>query len=308
MRIETHHLFWTNSFFMGEYATAEFHSTRGMVLYERERDHALTFKYSGHDPGVCCRCFTALAQCLRGFPDRSLSICDEALGLAQELGHPLTTALAYWACCYAHILRGEPELARQWAAREIAVCEAYMLPLLLSQGKFQLGWALAQLGDLDKGIERMREGISAISETGAEMGLPYFIALLGEALGRAGKPEAGLIEIDRALAAVNQHGGRFQLSEMLRLKGELLAARRPARPEESLPSLREAVAVAQRQGAALPGLRAAISLARQLAATGEIREAYAGLQAACDGIREGSRLSDMRTAQGLLAELKARLA
>jgi DNA-binding SARP family transcriptional activator/predicted ATPase len=304
MQIETHHLFWTNSFFMGEYATSEFHSRKGIALYERERDHALTFKYSGHDPGVCCRCFTALVHCLRGYPDKALSICHEALRLAQELGHPLTTALAYWTCSFAHMLRGEPELAKQWAAREISVCDEYMLPLLLSQGQFQLGWSQAQTGDLDEGIERMREGISAISATGAEMGLPYFHALLGEALGRAGKPEAGLVEIERALAAVNQHGGRFQLSEMLRLKGELLATQRFAQRNEALAALHEAVALAQRQGASLPGLRAALSLARQLVATGDIQSAYSVLQPACDGIIEGSNLIEVRTAQTLLAELR----
>jgi DNA-binding SARP family transcriptional activator/predicted ATPase len=306
MRIETHHLFWTNSFFMGEYATSEFHSRKGISLYERERDHALTFRYSGHDPGVCCRCFTALVQCLHGYPDKALSICHDALGLAQELSHPLTTALAYWTCSFVHMLRGEPELAKQWATREMSVCDEYMLPLLLSQGQFQLGWSLAQTGDLDEGIERMREGISAISATGAEMGLPYFHALLGEALGRAGKPEAGLVEIERALAAVNQHGGRFQLSEMLRLKGELLATRQLAQRNEALATLHEAVALAQRQGASLPGLRAALSLARQLAATGDIQNAYAVLQPACDGIIEGSHLIDIRAAQTLLTELKQR--
>jgi len=277
-----------------------------MALYERERDHALAFKYSGHDPGVCCRCFTALTQCLRGYPDKALSVCDSALELAQDLSHPLTTALAYWACSFAHILRGEAEPAMQWALREIAVCEEYVLPLLLSQGNFQVGWALAQSGELEEGIERMREGISAISATGAEMGLPYFIALLGEALGRAGDPDAGLAEIDRALAVVNQHGGRFQLSEMLRLKGELLATRSPARREEALVSIREAVAVAQRQGALFPGLRAALSLARELAAVGDMQDAYTVLQPACDSIREGNELADMRAAQVLLADLRNR--
>ncbi|MEM5388167.1 AAA family ATPase [Paraburkholderia phymatum] len=306
MLIETHHLFWTNSFFMGEYAAAGFHCAKGIALYERERDHALTFKYSGHDPGVCCRCFTALVQCLRGYPDKSLSISDETLALANELDHPLTTALAYWTRSFAHMLRGEPELARQWAAREIAVCEEYALPLLLSQGTFQLGWALAQSGDLDEGIERMREGIAAISATGAEMGLPYFNALLGEALGRAGKGEAGLVEIDRALAAVDEHGGRFQLSEMLRLKGELLAAQRTARCEEGLAFIREAVMVAQRQGACFPGLRAAISLARRLASTGDFDHACAVLQPACEAISEGNGLTDVRVARALLAEFKSR--
>ena len=306
MHLETHHLFWTNSFFMGEYAAAEFHSSRGTALYERERDHALAFKYSGHDPGVCCRCFTALVQCLHGYPDKSLSTCDDALELAQDLGHPLTTALTYWTRSFAHMLRGEPELARQWAEREIAVCEEYVLPLLLSQGTFQLGWSLAQLGDLDEGIERMREGIAAISATGAEMGLPYFNALLGEVLGRAGEPAAGLNEIDRALAAVDQHGGRFQLSEMLRVKAELLVALSHARREEALASLREAITVARRQGAGLPRLRAAISLARQLAESGDIEDAYAVLQPACESIRERSGLADVRTAHALLHDLTNR--
>jgi DNA-binding SARP family transcriptional activator/predicted ATPase len=306
MQIETHHIFWTNSFFMGEYAAAAFHSEKGIALYERERDHVLTFQYSGHDPGVCCRCFTALVRCLRGYPEQSLSLCGEALALALELGHPLTTALAYWMHSFAHILRGEPEQARQWAVREIELCEEYVLPLLLSQGTFQLGWALTQLGDPDEGIERMREGIAAISATGAEMGLPYFNALLGEALGRAGQREAGLIEIDRALAAVDQHGGRFQLSEMLRLKGELLAAQSRTRHEEAFACLREAVSVAQRQGASLPGLRAAASLARHLAEKGESANAYAVLQPACEIISEGHELADMRAAQTLLADLKNR--
>ncbi|WP_258234433.1 AAA family ATPase [Cupriavidus pinatubonensis] len=306
MQIETHHLFWTNSFFMGEYATSEFHSSKGIALYERERDHALTFKYSGHDPGVCCRCFTALAVCLRGYPDKALSVCHEALGLAQDLAHPLTTALAYWACSFAHILRGEPEQAKHWAEREISICDEYMLPLLLSQGQFQLGWSVAQTGDLDEGIERMREGISAISATGAEMGLPFFNALLGEALGRAGKPEAGLAEIERALAIVNQRGGRFQLSEILRLKAELLATGDFAQQDEILAILLEAIAIAQRQGASLPALRAALSLARQLAATGDMRNAYAVLQPACDSIMEGGNLADIGTARRLLAEIKQR--
>jgi DNA-binding SARP family transcriptional activator/predicted ATPase len=304
VRIETHHLFWTNSFFMGEYASAHFHSAKGISLYERDRDHALTYTYSGHDPGVCCRCFSALTQCLCGYPDESLLLCEDALKLAQQLEHPLTTALAHWAYSFAHILRREPGPAKHWAQREIAVCEEYMLPLLLSQGTFQLGWALAELGDLDEGIERMREGIAAITATGAEMGLPYFVALLGEALGKAGKPDAGLSEIDQALVTANQRGGRFQLPEMLRLKGELLAMLAHSRLPEAETCFREAIAVADKQGAKLPKLRSAMSLARLLADIGEARNACSVLQPACEVITQGRDLSDLKAARALLANLK----
>jgi DNA-binding SARP family transcriptional activator/predicted ATPase len=305
VHIETHHLFWTNSFFMGEYADADFHSAKGISLYQRGRDHALTYVYSGHDPGVCCRSVSALIQCLYGYPDRSLELCREALNLAREVEHPLTTALAQWAYSFAHILRREPELARQWAEREIEVCDEYLLPLLLSQGTFQLGWALAELGDLDGGIAQMNEGLAAISATGAEMGFPYFVALLGEALGKAGKPEAGLVELDRALATANERGARFQLSEMLRVKGDLLALLSKARLQEANACFREAINVAQRQGAKLPQLRAAMSLARLLVGRGEAAQALALLQPAYDAITEGRELTDLKAAAALLAELRA---
>jgi DNA-binding SARP family transcriptional activator/predicted ATPase len=305
VHIETHHLFWTNSFFMGEYADADLHCAKGISLYQRDRDHALTYVYSGHDPGVCCRTFSALIQCLYGHPDRSLELCREALNLADEVEHPLTTALAQWAYSFAHILRREPQSARDWAEREISVCEQYVLPLLHSQGTFQLGWALAELGDLDAGIARMGEGLAAISATGAEMGLPYFLALLGEALGKAGKPDAGLVEIDRALSTAYGRGQGFQLSEVLRLKGHLLAMLSKSRLREAEACFREAIDVAHRQRAKLPELQAAMSFARLLVSQGERAHARALLLPAYDAITEGRELTDVKAAAALLADLRA---
>ncbi len=305
VHIETHHLFWTNSFFLGEYDDADRHCAQGISLYQRDRDHSLTYVYSGHDPGVCCRCFSALVQCLHGHPDRSLQICREALNLAEELEHPLTTALAQWAYSFAHILRHEPEPARYWAEREIQVSQQYLLPLLLSQGTFQLGWALAALGDLDAGIARMRDGLAAISATGAEMGMPYFLALLGEALAKSGDPDAGLAEIERALDFADTRGQRFQYSEILRIKGDLSLMLSDGRADEAEPLFREAIDVAQRQGAKLPQLLATMSLARVLMQRGERARARTLLQPAYDTISEGRELSDLKAAATLLNELSA---
>ena len=306
VHIETHHLFWTNSFFMGQYVEADQHCDKGISLYQRERDHPLTYVYSGHDPGVCCRCFSALIRCLYCQPDRALDICREALSLANEVGHPLTIALAQWAYSFAHILRREPGPAREWAERVIAVCSQYVLPLLLSQGLFQLGWALTELGDLDGGIARMNEGLGGISASGAEMGLPYFLALLGEARAKTGKPDAGLVEIDRALSTAHERGQGFQLSEVLRLKGELLAMVSKSMRREAEACLHEAIDVAQKQGAKLPRLQAAMSCARLLASRGETARARALLQPAYDAITEGRELADLKAAAAILAELPGR--
>jgi DNA-binding SARP family transcriptional activator/predicted ATPase len=304
VHLETHHLFWTNSFFMGEYAEAASHCAKGISLYERERDHALTYIYSGHDPGVCCRSFSALIHCLTGYPDRSLEICRETVGLARELNHPLSTAIAYWANSLTHILRGEPEPARHWAERTIAISEEYLLPLTRAQGIVQVGWALAQLGSPEEGIARMREGIAGLAATGAQMDLLYFTALLGEALAQAGQPEAGLAEIDRALATANQRGARFQISEILRLKGDVLLMASKSNRAEAQACYRESVKVADKQSARLPMLRSTMSLARLLAGKRGAADVRATLQSTYNAITEGRDTTELKAAEALLVELE----
>ena len=45
--LEAHHLFWSTSFFMGDYAAAEFHANEGIAIYDPVEHHPLTYKYSG---------------------------------------------------------------------------------------------------------------------------------------------------------------------------------------------------------------------------------------------------------------------
>ena len=152
----------------------------------------------------------------------------------------------------------------------------------------------------------MREGVEGTRATGAEMGLPYFMALLGEALGKAGKPEAGLGEIERALATAHQRGARFQISEVLRLKGELLMMVAQSNRAQAQACYREAIVVADKQGAKLPKLRAATSLARLLMHKGEAANARSVLQPAYDAVTEGRDTPVLEGAAALLAELGRR--
>jgi len=302
MRIETHHLFWSNCLFMGDYAGADRHAEHGIADYDRQRDHRLTYIYSGHDPGVCCRSFSGLALWQRGEADRALVRCEEALALASDLKHPLTTGLAYWGLSYIHMFRNDAAKAQAAAEREIAICEEYMLPLLLSQGRFQLGWALAAQGALGDGIALMQQGLEAISATGAEMGRPYFSALLAEALAKAGRAKEGLAEIDRALAIVDRDQAYFQLSEIRRLKGALLLQLPGYDPDAVTACFRGAIAAASEQGAPIGELRAAVSLARLLLHRGRRPEAHRLLSDLCDRMRGMPDSAELCEARALLGE------
>jgi len=59
--LEAYHALWATAFNQGEVAAARAYVGQGVTLYERQQHHALAFRYGGHDPGVCCRDFGALA-------------------------------------------------------------------------------------------------------------------------------------------------------------------------------------------------------------------------------------------------------
>jgi pimeloyl-ACP methyl ester carboxylesterase len=198
LQIETSHMFWTTGLFMGDYGCTIEHAERGAALYCPDTHHALTFQYSGHDPGVCCRIFSGLAHALKGHWEEGERSLADADSLAGRLGHPLTTALTYWAHSFFAILLDDATAALHWAELEIALCDQQALPLLSSQGMFQAGWGVFHLGEHEEGLKRMRQGIEGIKATGAEMGLPYYLALLAEALGKAGDANEALALIDRA--------------------------------------------------------------------------------------------------------------
>jgi hypothetical protein len=75
--IEAHHLGWSTLCFMGEFRAAQRHAEEGISRYERERDHHLTYTYSGHDPGMCARAFGSLSLAQLGYSERALSWCRD---------------------------------------------------------------------------------------------------------------------------------------------------------------------------------------------------------------------------------------
>jgi predicted ATPase len=200
------------------------------------------------------------------------------------------------------MLRGDAARAQAAAEQEIAICEEYLLPLLLSQGQFQLGWALYAQGALDDGIARMQQGLEAIDATGAQMGRPYFSALFAEALAKSGKVEDGLAQIDHALAIVERDQAYFQLPEIRRLKGALLLQLPRYDLDDVAACFRGAMATASEQGAPIGEARAAISLARLLLHKGrrsEARRLLSELGARMSGMPD---CAELREARDLLAE------
>ena len=80
-----------------------------IATYDADAASSLTYIYTGHDPGVCCRNYSAQILWLRGYPDQALERCREAVALAERVSHPFTIVLAQQNFTDLHLLRREPE-------------------------------------------------------------------------------------------------------------------------------------------------------------------------------------------------------
>jgi predicted ATPase len=152
-----------------------------------------------------------------------------------------------------------------------------------------------------EGISLLRNGSTAFRATGAEAGMPHFIALLAKACEIAGQVEEALTALDDALQIVERTGERWLAAELNRHKGQLLL--RQGHPEAAEEFYRKALAIAEEQEAKLWELRAAVGLARLRRDQGRRAEARDLLAPVYGWFTEGFDTPDLKEAKALLDEL-----
>ena len=173
----------------------------------------------------------------------------------------------------------------------------------MAMGAILHGWALAQQGKAQEGIEQLHQGLIAFRATGAELSRPYWLALLAEAYGTTGEPEAGLTALAEALTLVDTTGERWYEPELYRLKGELLLQHSSDNQTEAETCFHHALDIARNQQAKSFELRAATSLARLWQQQGKRQEAHDLLAPVYNWFTEGFDTADLKDAKALLDEL-----
>jgi class 3 adenylate cyclase/predicted ATPase len=301
--IEAHHLGWSALCFSGDFRTAQQHAKEGVARYQRERDHHLTYIYSGHDPGMCCRAFGSLSLCQLGYPDQALALCRDGLTLAEILAHPFTVAIALWASGILHQLRRDSDATHEAGERMIGYCSAKGLPPMVPLGKVFRGDALARRGEFAEGIAGMREGIAELRSIGTLFSVPSFFPALASACLRSGNVSDGLAAVKEGLAMAHGGGDHFSLPEIHRLKATLLLARSAADREAAEAAFGKAIEVARAQQARLLELRAATGLARLWSENGRRNPARELLAPVYEAFAEGFDIPDLRDARALLDDL-----
>jgi predicted ATPase/DNA-binding winged helix-turn-helix (wHTH) protein len=251
---------------LGRYAEALKHLDEATALYPTHHDHRFSVLV-GRDCKVACECFAGRALWALGDPERAAQKTSDALKLARDLGHPQTLVVAQIFAAQLHQLRGEASLAYERAKEAVELANEYGLELWAAWGMTVLGWAEAELGNLEGGIATMKRALVAYEATGAKFWSSYYLQLLADQLGKAGQVEEALATITKALKYAEESGEGYSLAELHRVKGELIIKAGDEPKPKNAPALSqaracfaEALRVAKQQQARTWELRAKTSM------------------------------------------------
>ncbi|HKA53188.1 MAG TPA: hypothetical protein VKJ47_05955, partial [Candidatus Binatia bacterium] len=289
---------------LGEVAPAREHFEQARAFYDPRQPRP---SWAWLDGGVVSLSLAAWVLWLLGYPGQASKRIHETLTLAQELSHPFSLAWALNSAGILHQLRREVQAAQARAESLIALCIEQGFPQLLAVGTIRQGWVLAEQGQVEEGIVRIRQGMDAWRATGGEIGRAGSLALLAEAYGKVGRAEEGLTVLTEALAVVDKTGQRVGEAELYRLKGTLTLQSKVqglrSKVEEAEECFLKAVEIARRQQAKSWELRAVMSLSRLWQSQGKKEEAHRMLAEIYGWFTEGFDTKDLQEAKALLEEL-----
>jgi class 3 adenylate cyclase/predicted ATPase len=300
--VEAHRVMGQTLFWLGEMAPARAHLEQGVALYDPQKHRSHAFVY-GHDPGVACGSFAAMAIWVLGYPDQALRSVHEALTLAQEVTHPFSQAYALQAAALVHQFRGEVQAVQERAEALIALSTEQGFPFWLAIGTILRGWALTSQGEGAEGIAQIHQGLVALRAKDLKVQRPYHLSLLAEAYGEVRQPKEGPTVVSEALATVDDTGERCWEAELHRRKGELLLIEQGQKVGEAEECFRQALDTARRQQAKSLELRATMSLSRLWQQQGKQEEARQMLADIYGWFTEGFDTADLQEAKALLEEL-----
>jgi class 3 adenylate cyclase/tetratricopeptide (TPR) repeat protein len=283
-------------FFLGEFVAARnlLEQCFGLADAAHRTTEGLTV-----NPYVTMLTFLALTQASLGYIDQARARMEEALSEARRLRHAYTQvhtlSMANWL---------------DWLTRWPMVHVEEMLALTTQNGfQSHLGWArafrgrsLLTQGMVQDSLALLTQGLTELRKTGGIACTTMLVIWLAEAHALRGQPSEALAYLDETAQIVEATDERFAEAELLhRIPGDLRSATGDRSAAEQ--HYRQAITLAERQGARLYQLRASTSLARLWRDQGRQAEARDLLGPIYGWFTEGFDAPDLKDAKALLDEL-----
>jgi predicted ATPase len=304
--METHHALGVTFTNLGELSAGLEHLEAAIALSDPHRHMRSRARRS---IAVACNSTAAWNLWFLGYPDQAIERSEEALVLAQELSHPFNLTVPLLYCAWVHQLVGNRHTMRERAEAALAHAIEHDVVFWIPVGMMLRAWALAEDGQIERGIAEMRQGLAAFRATHGEIMRAHYVARLAEMHGRLGQADEGLSILAEAQVAADNSGERWWQPELYRLKGELtlkgLEDRTPGAESQSEAEtyFQQSLEMASHLSAKSLELRGALSLSRLCQKRGRRAEARRVLSEVYGRFTEGFGTADLQEAKTLLAEL-----
>jgi class 3 adenylate cyclase/predicted ATPase len=288
------------------------HMYLGNLELARERLEEAFTRYQQHDPsdqvygaqgdtGVGALAYLALVLWNLGHSEESRQRSDLSLGLAEQVGGPVTRAQAWGMRSVLHLSRSEPAEVRHWLEKTLAHSVDHNVGYWQTLGSLFSGWLEGHAEDLQSGTTRLRDSLEAYMSSGSRLSLPHFYILLADLRLAAGDRRATLDALSAAEEHIETTGERFSESELFRVKGRALMAGDSPDPHGATAAYERAVEAARVQNAKLLELRAATRLVVHQRRLGMPSTAHQTVASLCDWFTPASQLPDVVRARALVA-------
>lgn len=277
------------------------HAAERLLFRPSGRTSEAAAQVEGHVT-VAARGALANVLWLQGYSQRATGAAQRALTDAQESGRAfaLTNALAHTLIPIAlHV--GDLAAAERGLALLSDHVARHALRIWHAISDCLAGiHALAQ-GE-PAGLGRLRDGLDDLHKAGVGMRRPAYLGSLASGLGAHGHRADALETIEEALSLSARGGEVWCRPELLRIKGELLVPATGAGEQESARAcFREAVDLAEQQGASIWVLRSATSLAASDWGSAEAESSHTFLASVLARFTEGFDTPDLTRARSQLA-------
>ncbi len=250
---------------------------------------------------MCARFHHGGALWLLGHADQALGPVRQALQLAQELAHPLTTVVALYYAAWLYYNLGDHQAATESVDTMLALAQANGFPLWIENASMLTAGLMLEQGRFNEGIARLERGLISATKARWSWREAFCLCLLADAYSRAGQPEKGFQTLSQIMQA--PESGTLYDPELLRMRGELLVKQGGGGVDEGEQCFRRAIQITRSWQTKALQLRASISLARLLDDSGRRGEAFDLLKDTYHQFAEGFETRDLRNAKAVLDNL-----
>jgi tetratricopeptide (TPR) repeat protein len=210
----------------------------------------------------------ALTLACRGHVARSKALAKSVMDNVLSLSYLPSQAIILAAKCRHDWFVRDDESLRGSIEALMTLSEEQGFPFYLALAQCHLGWLEAKDGHVERGLERLRQGLKNIESTDALIWQPYLRGMMADAEIWAGNCDRARQLLDDALEVSTLTEAGWFRAELYRRHGEIVLLRQPSDREAAEAMFETAIDLARRQSATLWELRAATQLAALWSAAG----------------------------------------